>query len=364
GTSPTSWYTTPENVQHVAYVGDDQLIHELFHRSGVHGPASLALGLRFLRESEERAGIRAADSTGPVDYDQLAEFIPNDHWVGVAAVLGNLASAYSQLRDPAGASAAQVQRVRVLERLTQVGPEQHRPSLAQALFELLHYFRPGLDAESAKTFAQQGVEVYEVLAGLRSPGSTEPVNYNQLAAFTPNQYWEWPKLTGALYNQAWRVAHEAGDYAAAASWTVKQVRAFERLVQKDPEQHRPSLAQALFELLHYFRPGLHAESAKTFAQQGVEVYEVLAGLRSPGSTEPVNYNQLAAFTPNQYWEWPKLTGALYNQAYALRQAGDIAEAAGAMGCRINICERLALADPDKYQAALAQAQAEAAAFGA
>jgi hypothetical protein len=34
GTSPTSWYTTPENVQHVAYVGDDLLIHELFYRIG------------------------------------------------------------------------------------------------------------------------------------------------------------------------------------------------------------------------------------------------------------------------------------------------------------------------------------------
>ena len=30
GTSPTSWYTTPENVQHIAYVGTDQKIHELF----------------------------------------------------------------------------------------------------------------------------------------------------------------------------------------------------------------------------------------------------------------------------------------------------------------------------------------------
>src|SRR5262249_58336469 len=28
-TSPTSWYTTPENVQHIAYVGTDQRIHEL-----------------------------------------------------------------------------------------------------------------------------------------------------------------------------------------------------------------------------------------------------------------------------------------------------------------------------------------------
>jgi hypothetical protein len=31
GTSPTSWYTTPENVQHIGYVGvDDQRIHECF----------------------------------------------------------------------------------------------------------------------------------------------------------------------------------------------------------------------------------------------------------------------------------------------------------------------------------------------
>ena len=29
-TSPTSWYTTPENVQHIAYVGEDQQIHELY----------------------------------------------------------------------------------------------------------------------------------------------------------------------------------------------------------------------------------------------------------------------------------------------------------------------------------------------
>jgi hypothetical protein len=32
GTSPTSWYTTPENVEHIAYVGIDQRIHELFFR--------------------------------------------------------------------------------------------------------------------------------------------------------------------------------------------------------------------------------------------------------------------------------------------------------------------------------------------
>jgi hypothetical protein len=34
GTSPTSWYTTPENVQHIAYVGTDGQLHECFFRIG------------------------------------------------------------------------------------------------------------------------------------------------------------------------------------------------------------------------------------------------------------------------------------------------------------------------------------------
>jgi hypothetical protein len=37
GTSPTSWFTTPENVQHIAYVGADQQIHELFFFVGGQG---------------------------------------------------------------------------------------------------------------------------------------------------------------------------------------------------------------------------------------------------------------------------------------------------------------------------------------
>jgi hypothetical protein len=37
GTSPTSWYTTPENVEHIAYVGADQRIHELFFLVGPNG---------------------------------------------------------------------------------------------------------------------------------------------------------------------------------------------------------------------------------------------------------------------------------------------------------------------------------------
>ena len=36
-TSPTAWYTPPDTVQHVAYVGADQLIHECFFFIGAAG---------------------------------------------------------------------------------------------------------------------------------------------------------------------------------------------------------------------------------------------------------------------------------------------------------------------------------------
>ncbi|MGW4340451.1 hypothetical protein ACWEK5_47970, partial [Rhodococcus koreensis] len=37
GTSPTGWYTHPENVQHIGYVGTDDQIHELFYFIGGDG---------------------------------------------------------------------------------------------------------------------------------------------------------------------------------------------------------------------------------------------------------------------------------------------------------------------------------------
>ncbi|MEO6965620.1 MAG: InlB B-repeat-containing protein [Acidobacteriaceae bacterium] len=37
GTNPTSWYTTSDNVEHIAYVGDDQKIHELYYFIGGSG---------------------------------------------------------------------------------------------------------------------------------------------------------------------------------------------------------------------------------------------------------------------------------------------------------------------------------------
>ena len=63
GTSPTSWYTTPENVQHIAYVGaTDNRIHELFFRIGtdqgwLHNLPSGAPG-----------SVPAADFTSPTSW--------------------------------------------------------------------------------------------------------------------------------------------------------------------------------------------------------------------------------------------------------------------------------------------------------
>ncbi|MFG1755995.1 hypothetical protein, partial [Streptosporangium sandarakinum] len=84
---------------------------------------------------------------------------------------------------------------------------------------------------------------YEELAGLRQPGSQNPVDYDHLAAFTPNEHWGWHLLSGALWNLAW-VLKEAGDTPAAAGWMVRRVRVYERLVQVDPLRWQPELTQA------------------------------------------------------------------------------------------------------------------------
>jgi hypothetical protein len=50
GTSPTSWYTTPENVEHIAYVGTDRRIHELFFQSAKVGSRPWLCKNSYIRE--------------------------------------------------------------------------------------------------------------------------------------------------------------------------------------------------------------------------------------------------------------------------------------------------------------------------
>jgi hypothetical protein len=62
GTSPTSWYTTPENVQHIAYVGDDHEIHELFFFVHVGG------GHTWLHAIPSAGREKVAEGTSPTSW--------------------------------------------------------------------------------------------------------------------------------------------------------------------------------------------------------------------------------------------------------------------------------------------------------
>jgi hypothetical protein len=159
------------------------------------------------------------------------------------------------------------------------------------------------------------------------------------------------------------VNRRANDLLAATPWAVKQVRVYQRLAETDPEKYRPALGDSLFNLLYLHSAGLDKTTALTFAHQGLVLYEELAGLRPAGSDTPVDYDQLAAFNPNEYWDWPKLTGALRNLAYALRAAGDSIAGSAAMRNRVNVADRLVKTDPGKWQAEVDLAHKQAAAYG-
>jgi hypothetical protein len=75
GTSPTSWYTTPENVQHIGYVGTDHKIHELFFFVGPNG--SWAHGV-----PGDAADVLVADGTSPTSWYTTPENVQHIGYVG------------------------------------------------------------------------------------------------------------------------------------------------------------------------------------------------------------------------------------------------------------------------------------------
>ncbi|BCJ76199.1 hypothetical protein CS0771_57430 [Catellatospora sp. IY07-71] len=62
------------------------------------------------------------------------------------------------------------------------------------------------------------------------------------------------------------------------------------------------------------------------------VAELVAGLRTTGSADPVDYELPAAFTPNHHWPWPHLDAALWNLAVVQRDAGDATCRTGSGRC--------------------------------
>ncbi|MEV4067843.1 tetratricopeptide repeat protein, partial [Nonomuraea dietziae] len=322
---------------------------------------ALAYAKQAVRLYEELAGIRPLGSTIAVDYQNLGTFTPNEYWAhpALAYALALLARAYNAAGDLAtGAVVMGPQRIKLLERLAQHDPGKYRPVLATGLtLDLLNTgFGAALGPQPALGYAQQAVRLHEELAGIRPPGSTAVVDYQNLGAFTPNEYWAHPALAYALVLLA-RAYKTAGDLATGAVVMGPQrIRLLERLAQHDPDKYRPVLAMGLtLDLINSgFSAALGPQPALGYAQQAVRLYEELAGIRPLGSTTAVDYQNLAAFTPNEYWAHPALAYALYLLARAHSDAGDLPTGAVVMGPqRIRLLERLAQHDPDKYRPVLA-----------
>jgi hypothetical protein len=298
--------------------------------SGLDIPTARDVANHGLTLNEELAGLRQTGSTAPVDYSDLTGATPNQYWPwpNLTGALTNLATINWEAGDQATSAANWIRRIQVEERLTATDPTLYKPALANTTFTLLYNnYRTGLDKPTALDLAKRGLTLYEELANLRQPGSTAPVDYDHLTADKPNQYWPWPNLTGALANLA-TINWEAGDRVTSAANWVKRIQVEERLTATDPTINKPVLANTIFTLLYNnYVSGLDTPTALDLARRGLTLYEELAGLRQPGSTAPIDYDHLTADTPNQYWGWPHLTGALTNIATITRHAGDQATAA-------------------------------------
>ena len=84
GTSPTSWYTTPENIQHIAYVGNDSLIHELFYFIGGAGS--------WLHNVPSAAGgaVSVRPGTSPTSWYTTPENVQHIAYVGADGLIHEL----------------------------------------------------------------------------------------------------------------------------------------------------------------------------------------------------------------------------------------------------------------------------------
>ncbi|MFI7048913.1 LGFP repeat-containing protein, partial [Streptosporangium sandarakinum] len=130
-----------------------------------------------------------SDQHNPVYLDNIAA-CPQP-WLDRGYALLVFAQTLRNAGKPTEAAGAMVERVRVYQRMAEADRGTYLPRMAIALFELVLYHRAGLSPASALAFAHDGLTAYEELAGLREPGSQDPVDYDHLAAFTPNEHWIW-----------------------------------------------------------------------------------------------------------------------------------------------------------------------------
>ncbi|MFA7754125.1 hypothetical protein V5F01_10780 [Streptomyces sp. NRRL B-2790] len=351
--------------KYLPLLGDKLLDALARHRADMGVEKAQSIGRLTVKVYEQLGGLRPADSQTPVDYTNLAAFTPNTFWYepatgALCSALYFLAYAHREADDVSAGAAVMVQRVRLVERLTQTDPSTYQLLLGKCVVNQMvsdTKWRAALGPEAALFWAQRGVRVYEELAGLRTAGSTGPIDYENLSAFMPNTFWYEP-ATGALCSALYFLAYahrEADDVSAGAAVMVQRVRLVERLTQTDPSTYQLLLGKCVVNQMvsdTKWRAALGPEAALFWAQRGVRVYEELAGLRTAGSTGPIDYENLSAFMPNTFWYEPAtgaLCSALYFLAYAHREADDVSAGAAVMVQRVRLVERLTQTDPSTYQ---------------
>jgi hypothetical protein len=84
GTSPTSWYTRPDNVQHIAYVGTDRMIHELFFRIGTNQ------GWLHNLPSAAHGAVAVASGTSPTSWYTTADNVQHIAYAGADGLIHEL----------------------------------------------------------------------------------------------------------------------------------------------------------------------------------------------------------------------------------------------------------------------------------
>ncbi|WP_369242129.1 PLAT/LH2 domain-containing protein [Streptomyces sp. R21] len=232
---------------------------------------------------------------------------------------------------------------------------QHAATLRDQIRELVK------DIVNNVAAAEVALARQEELAGIRPTGSTDPVDYERLAGFTPNEFWAPPHLVTSLQNLAYAYQH-AGRTHDGVTAMARRVLAYRRMVEADSAAYRPQLSAALADHSQFLQiAGTYTEAIAP-GEEAVIINEELAGIRPAGNTDPVNYSQLAGFAPNQYWTSPYLVHGLWNLAYAYQRANLPLDALAIMGNRVGAYERVVAEDVTQHQAELTAAQEDEKVF--
>src|SRR6266496_3050824 len=193
----------------------------------------------------------------------------------------------------------------------------------------------------------RAVDLDQELAGV-----PDAVEYPDLSGLVPNE--QWLSLQEALYYLAW-AQWDDGKHAEGLRSMRNRVRLYEQLASSDPQRFQSQLAKALADEAAFRAADL--AGAQAAAMRAVKLDQELAGV-----PDAVEYPDLSGLVTNE--QWLSLQEALYYLAWAQWDDGKHAEGLRSMRDRVRLYEQLARSDPQRFQAQLAKALVDEAAFRA